>query len=122
MLESLLAARQELNKAREVFRDTVIQTQLSCDHRKIYECDYLPGREFGQGLPPIRVCDSCGLSEEGWGCGYLILTGEIVPIDREALYQKRLGRTILREDKGLFIHNDKRHALGYFLGENRSSI
>lgn len=79
--------------------DMVISSvQSECKHESIAECDYKPS-EFFNALPPMRVCLECGLSEEGWGCGFRVLREKIAGlqprrISREDLYSIRCGQYI----------------------------
>lgn len=125
MLDEIEQAKQEVQKAIESYRTVVIAAQLSCLHDKLYECEYIPSGSFGYALRPMRVCNDCGLSEEGWGCGYTILIGEAITISRENVYKKRIGPPITEGHKGPLIRCNailKKKVLEAFLHENRNSI
>lgn len=83
--------------------DTVINSvQAECKHNHVAECDYQPS-EFFNSLAPMRVCLDCGLSEEGWGCGFQVLkekTTKLSPrkISRQDLYSIRCGKYISQGD------------------------
>lgn len=94
-MDRLKSAQHELN--------TVINAvQSDCLHESIAECDYKPS-EFFNALAPMRVCLDCGLSEEGWGCGFRILREKVSgltprKISREDLYSIRCGKYISQGD------------------------
>lgn len=83
--------------------DVVINSvQAECKHEHVAECDYQPS-EFFNALPPMRVCLECGLSEEGWGCGFKVLKEKIQglsprQINRKDLYSIRCGKYISQGD------------------------
>lgn len=54
-------------------RALLIEFQCTCSHREIVERDYVPS-EYGSAQPPARVCTACGLAENGWHCGYKLLS------------------------------------------------
>lgn len=125
MLEKIVRAKEELDKVKSLYRDVVIAAQLSCLHDKLYECEYTSSGSFGYALRPMRVCNDCGLSEEGWGCGYTVLIGEAITISRENVYEKRIGPPITEGHKGPLIRCNailKKKVLEAFLHENRNSI
>jgi hypothetical protein len=77
---------------------TIESVQATCEHNNVAECEY-KSSEFFNALPPMRVCLDCGLSEEGWGCGFRILREKIAGlqprrISREDLYSIRCGKYI----------------------------
>ena len=56
----------------------------SCKHEAIAECAAME--------PEWRICLECGLTEEGWGCGFEVLVAEserIGTIDRDKLLRLR---------------------------------
>lgn len=75
----------------------VLSIQTDCKHKDIAECDYSCA-DYRDTSPPIRICLDCGITEEGWGCGYrtLIETDGFSPrvISRENLYKLRIGKFI----------------------------
>lgn len=83
--------------------DTIISSvQAECKHDHVAECDYQPS-EFFNALPPMRVCLECGISEEGWGCGFKVLKEKIQglsprQISRKDLYYIRCGKYISQGD------------------------
>jgi hypothetical protein len=68
-----IEARQAEWKAKH--KAAVVALQLSCPHLALAECTY-HGFHHGGSMPPIRICLACGLTEEGWGCGNIVLSSE----------------------------------------------
>lgn len=92
----------KLRKAQEELDQTIEKVQNECPHDSIAECDYKQ-MEFFDSLPPLRICLDCGLSEEGWGCGFRVLkekTQGLQPrkIARDDLYSIRCGKYISQGD------------------------
>jgi len=65
-----------------------IAVQLACDHDEFAEASYESG---GGTRRPFRTCIACGFTEQGWGCGYQILTGPCPEIFHEALRGYQVG-------------------------------
>lgn len=90
-IDNLKAAQSELSAV-------ISYVQNKCNHTNIAECDYQPS-EFFNALAPMRVCLDCGLSEEGWGCGFQVLREKVAgltprKISRDDLYAIRCGKHI----------------------------
>lgn len=86
---SLAAKHRALREQMEQER---IAMQLACTHDGVvYEHAY---RAEGSlpAQPPWRVCETCGFSEEGWSCGFQILTGKVEE-NIEAAREHRVGWT-----------------------------
>lgn len=80
--------------------------QKDCNHESLAECDY-KHNEWLASLPPMRVCERCGMSEVGWGPGYIVLRGDRARmVAREALYSMRAGLAIQDEHKGPLLRNE----------------
>lgn len=105
MTPSIERALAALNAAKKTLKSAVATQQKKCKHVKIAECDYVPSNGYG-AFVPIRICLSCGMTEEGWGCGYIVLKGTAVPIDRNELYTKRQGLMILDKHKGPLLRKE----------------
>lgn len=75
----------------------VLSVQTECNHKDIAECGYSYS-DYRDTFSPIRICLDCGITEEGWGCGYktLIQRDGFSPrvISREDLYKLRIGNFI----------------------------
>lgn len=98
--------RHKLQLAKNELDNTVKSIQKICKHKNIFECDYQP-LCLGGALPPTRICFDCGLTEDGWHCGYLILRGDRVGvISRNDLYRLRIGLMITDEHKGPLLRNE----------------
>jgi len=79
----------------------VAHAQDKCTHGNIAECDY-SSSDYRDTFPPIRICLDCGLTEEGWGCGYRTLvekSSQLSPrgISRDMLYKLRIGKFIKQQ-------------------------
>ena len=90
-IENLKAAQRELSVV-------INYVQNTCNHTNIAECNYQPS-EFFSAQPPMRVCLDCGVSEEGWGCGFQVLREKVTglaprKISRDDLYSIRCGKYI----------------------------
>lgn len=84
----------------------LVELQCSCKHGRVAECDYKPS-DYGSALPPARVCEDCGMTEDGWGPGYQVLTEDRVRnINREELYRLRAGLMIQDRHKGPLIRRE----------------
>ena len=97
-VDALAAAKAELARA-------VASQQAICQHLDLIECDYMP-MYAGGALPPIRLCCTCGMTEDGWGCGHIVLKGAIVRASRDAVYAGRLGLHISDEEKGPLLRRE----------------
>lgn len=88
------AARAQLDKA-------VHSAQLKCKHPSLAEA---------AGSPPTRICLCCGMTEDGWGPGYVVLKqdGELTPpgISRDRLYELRVGLMIVDSMKGPLLRKE----------------
>lgn len=82
-------------------KDVVRSVQRACKHADLAECSYQPGVS-----PPWRICRCCGMTEEGWGCGFLVLRGEAVPINRDEVYRLRRGLHIREDHKGPLLRRE----------------
>lgn len=97
--DALAAAKIELDRA-------VARQQKRCQHLDLIECDYQPSRFGGTADAPMRACCTCGMSEEGWGPGYVVLKGRAVRTDRDEVYRRRLGVKIWDAQKGPLLRNE----------------
>jgi len=93
-------------RAVDDYHRTLVRAQKRCRHRHLVECDY-ESHTFLASLPPQRACTLCGLSEEGWGCGYQVLKGNTSGVTRSALYRIRLGLLIGDKEKTHLIRKEK---------------
>jgi hypothetical protein len=65
MLKAIEKAIARSDKARGDLKRVILRECLGCAHSHIAEC--------GAMSPEWRICLDCGLTEEGWGCGYEVL-------------------------------------------------
>lgn len=86
-------------------RKVIAEVQARCKHRQQAECDYQP-LHFDGSLPPMRICCNCGMTEVGWGCGYIVLRGPATTIERNTLYAQRRGLAIGNEHKGPLLRRE----------------
>jgi hypothetical protein len=72
-------------------KEAICKTIAECSHVQVGECEHLPSRTtFGSPTPPARICLNCGITEDGWHCGYLILKNPLViPVTRDDVYALR---------------------------------
>lgn len=99
-----------VNKASQELRAYICETQVSCKHPTVVEAPAIHS-PYGRSTPPFRVCMQCGMSEEGWGCGYIVLHGEpgreltTVPTRAELNAHTR-GLHIAERDKGPLLRGE----------------
>lgn len=91
-------AIERVISAKSAYSAAVYDVVSKCKHENVAECDYMPSGWL-PALAPERVCLDCGLAEEGWGCGYQLLTSRhTVRIDREELWKLVTVRFFQDED------------------------
>lgn len=99
-------ASQRVNEARESYKHILFETITTCSHGQIGECDYRH-MEWIASLPPRRTCLCCGLTEDGWGCGYIVLrVTHPQKWSRDDL-AKQTTVVICDDDKGPLLRNEK---------------
>ena len=97
MNRSILKAKDRATAQQIRYVKTVARVQAKCKHEHLAECEYKP-LNYLDPLPPMRICLDCGMTEEGWGVGYVVLKEDApVAILREDLYRLRHG-FVLRQD------------------------
>jgi len=103
--KNIVEAIKSLDEHTARFQNEIIYHQRQCKHERTAECEHK--KLWGDILPPMKVCLECGLSEQGWGSGYLILkaTPEEM-LDRDDLYKLRVGAYIRDEDKGPIMRRE----------------
>jgi hypothetical protein len=113
---AIRAAAEVVHAAHKKLRETIYRSVTRCQHAQIGECDYKP-MTYMDSLPPMSVCLNCGLTETGWGCGYVVLRGARVRMERDEVYALRTV-DIREDDKGPLlrketsVHRLVRHKLG----------
>lgn len=97
-LDKIHKLEEELNSLKKRINKEIDSLQDKCSHKNIAEAGYIPSSYWRKATPPIRICLDCGLTEDGWGCGYKILrTENPSKIDRNILYSKRKGKYYFQE-------------------------
>jgi hypothetical protein len=93
----------DLKRVKADFDVFVIQVQIDCLHDHIAEWDTAASA-------PLRVCLHCGLTEEGWGCGFIVLKNKtelgVPTIDQKRYYELRQGAYIRDDDKGPLLRKE----------------
>lgn len=80
-------------------KEVIKDSQIKCMHEDTAECNYM-GSRYGSPSPPIRMCCKCGMTEDGWGSGYLVLKDNYPrTITRDDIYKLRLGLKITEYHK-----------------------
>jgi hypothetical protein len=87
------------------FKALVLREQQTCEHTNLEECAYKPDR-YGGASPPMRVCCDCGMTERGWGPGYVVLRGGARMTDRDQLYAKHYGFSLQDHHKGPLLRGE----------------
>jgi len=84
---NLIAAERNVKEAKKNLNATIVETINSCKHEYV--------GVYKDCSPPERVCLQCGLTEPGWGVGYILLTHEFIKDigRREYLDSRTLGLT-----------------------------
>ena len=109
MTPEVKQALESLETAKNIFQTAVRSAQKQCEHNHLVECDY--ERDFEFPRPPLRLCLDCGMTEEGWGCGYKVLKIKekfgVTLINRNKLLPQRMGLFIREKEKNILIRNEK---------------
>jgi hypothetical protein len=93
--EGLRFAQEQVTDAEKMLVTATYFAITQCKHTTVGEAPYKPNNHL-RSLPPFRVCMSCGLTEEGWSCGYIVLDAELTyNLTRDQGYDLR---TVLVED------------------------
>jgi len=88
----ILSAKQVCAEAKKELNSVVLEVQTNCQHMNVGECDYLHS-DYGSSFPPLRLCLDCGVTEEGWGIGYVVLVPKrVYKVSRDEIYQERIGK------------------------------
>ncbi|VTU32091.1 hypothetical protein H4CHR_02940 [Variovorax sp. PBS-H4] len=107
MNRAIECLNNRIDKLRAERASALRNLQQVCEHTSLAECDYQKSvMTDGGALPPLRVCLECGMSEEGWGPGYVVLRGAAASISRNELYDKRAGFLIWDRHKGPLLRRE----------------
>jgi hypothetical protein len=88
ILKARVAVRQALARQKLVEQ----KQQLVCKHKHVAECSYVSSTHYSDAEPPVRMCLDCGLAEDGWSCGYVVLKNAdetVGRIERERVWAER---------------------------------
>lgn len=99
-----------LESAKALFKHQVQIEQIACEHKHQAECNYKKYEVLDYCDPPKRICLDCGLTEEGWGCAYIVLSNQspfVGNIDRNVLNSLHVGLNITDEMKGPLLRKEK---------------
>jgi hypothetical protein len=84
MDKDIVGALKTLAEAQFALEAVVANVQADCKHAHVGECD---------GAPPMRICLDCGVTEKGWGIGFVVLTPpRVFKMDRDEVYRVRIGK------------------------------
>lgn len=101
----LRAAEDDVKRAQDDLARSRYAVTTICSHQTVGEAPH-QRNDHVRNFPPLRVCMSCGLVEEGWSCGYLVLENELAyPLTRDQVYDIR-SVTIQQEDKGPLLRKE----------------
>jgi hypothetical protein len=102
-------AEEEVRRLGKLLVQRTKTHQAGCEHERVAECDYEPSN-YGNSLPPLRICLRCRMTETGWGSGFNVLRATkgvgVVKIDRDQLYRERRGLAIRDDHKGPLIRRE----------------
>ncbi len=90
-LERYQIAANDLAEAQVEYTAALKALQASCSHDKVSECEW-EQMEYIDSLHPRRICETCGVEEEGKSImgGYKTLTCDRVRrVSRDTLYALR---------------------------------
>jgi hypothetical protein len=87
------------DETRAALRRTIRDVVLKCKHEHVAEDD---------GAPPWRICLDCGLTDEGWGCGFQFLTNnrkgvgsidhdEAIKLRTTSVWQRNYGQSLAEQ-------------------------
>lgn len=108
MDQKIIEAEQQFDQAHDNYKQTLIDVQCSCSHKNTVERKYFCIAEWLPAHAPVRVCLDCGLGEEGWGCGHIVVKNKPqrwITNKEEAKYRK--GKLICESDKGPLLRKEK---------------
>lgn len=93
-IKQVLAAERKATEARKRAEHLRKLLQFRCKHARVIETRYEEESYVSYAKPEFRVCLACGFAEEGWRCGFQILTAkpERTRVDREEAYKLRSGK------------------------------
>lgn len=106
----LQSARDDMKFYTERYKTVLLDTQLACTHEELLEREWYSYADWLPAHPPIRVCSNCGLSEEGWGCGYFYLKDApfrtVTKTTKANADTYRRGKLINNSNKGKLLRGE----------------
>lgn len=82
--EDYKEAHEETLKAERKEQELLELLRKTCKHEYVAEVPYEPEGLVVSSSPPFRICEGCGIKEEGWGTGYNKLrTSRVRAVTRE---------------------------------------
>ena len=77
----------ERRKLLSLYKKELQRVKKKCTHSLVVECSYRPEGVFNYAEGPKRVCEACGLMEDGWGGGFKLLKdARIKTVTRDEAY------------------------------------
>jgi hypothetical protein len=101
--KTLTKMREKIAKKQQELAAAVADEQCVCKHEHVAEADYVSS-PYGRGMPPMRVCLDCGLSEDGWS--FYVLTAKPTRMDRSEVYRNRLGFMLHGHHQGPLLRKE----------------
>lgn len=106
MTPSIEAAKAAMKQTEKQYYRAVAMQQRRCTHRHVAEAPYQHS-DYGNSFPPMRICLVCGMVEDGWCCGYIVLKNDAErAISREDLYTLRTGLHVTADHKGPLLRRE----------------
>lgn len=95
----------EVERLRTQMRQIIDAAIESCPHELAYvwEIPFREGPLFTH--LPKRVCINCGLSEEGWGCGYRLLGKNVysgIAAATEEMWRQVVSKFVPQEGESVY--------------------
>jgi hypothetical protein len=92
----------KLKDAQNNLNYIVAKVQQTCDHTLLAEDD---------GAPSYRICLACGMTEIGWGCGFIKLVNTnkdlgIPSISRNKIIELRQGLVLDADKKSKLLRSE----------------
>lgn len=109
MNTELAELEESINLLRSEYKMLLIEVQATCSHEHVVERDYFKIAPWMDAHRPVRICKECGLCEEGWGCGYIVIKNPVTVerIGRDMEYHYCRGKRIFDADKGPLLRKEK---------------
>lgn len=96
-VQRLEYADQDITDAKERYVAVLEEVRALCKHETLLEAGWQE-QMFFSSLPPLRICETCGVEEEGWN--FKVLTGRAYRVARHEVYRARKnepGRALVKK-------------------------